>query len=105
MGKKYDRKLDPFLVRSSANNGDGFGGWSLIDAEMRLQYRLLGDDQLWSWIDLGGGRRGPRDAMSPRQKALRALTLAEIEAAFRSRTLEEVLSADRGTLARSLRNE
>lgn len=43
--------------------------------------------------------------MSPRQKALRALTLAEIEAAFRSRTLEEVLSADRGTLARSLRNE
>ena len=105
LGKKYDRKLDPFLVKSGADNGDGFGGWSLIDAEMRLQYRLLGDDQLWSWIDLGGGRRGPRDAMSPRQKALRALTLAEIEAAFRSRTLEEVLSADRGTLARSLRNE
>ena len=46
-------------MKSGADNGDGFGGWSLIDAEMRLQYRLLGDDQLWSWIDLGGGRRGP----------------------------------------------
>ena len=36
-------------MKSGADNGDGFGGWSLIDAEMRLQYAS------WETINFGRG--------------------------------------------------
>jgi regulator of protease activity HflC (stomatin/prohibitin superfamily) len=119
LGHKYDRPLDPIIVRSSAvdptvrqragiaTTGDDQGDritddLALLDAEIMLQYRIRGEGGLLEYLDLSDAvpRRGTR---SVRDHALATIAWREVTQEFARFRVDEILGPRRGELVANLR--
>jgi regulator of protease activity HflC (stomatin/prohibitin superfamily) len=119
LGRKYDRPLDPIIVRSSAvdptvrqragiaADGDGPGDritddLALLDAEIMLQYRIRADGGLLEYLDFSDAvpRRGTR---SVRDHALATIAWREVTQEFARFRVDEILGPRREELVANLR--
>lgn len=128
---KTDVDIEPFIVRSSRTaiadagvSGPGESAdavdpdirpdetasrvsdvFSLVDAEIVLQYRIKAeDDGLLDYLRFVPGASIPRKRLTMRELALRDLALSEITRQLSTMTLEEVLSDRRASLGSELKS-
>ncbi|MBT8485976.1 MAG: hypothetical protein HKO59_16625 [Phycisphaerales bacterium] len=124
LGRKFDAPLDPFLVRASAVDLDEFSAlreqnveigeeqeaqltrdFSLLDAEIVLQYRIKEDGGLLDYLRFSDLQAGRRQRLTMRQAALKSIALREIALELSGVQLDQVLGADRSVVAERLRSE
>ena len=79
--------------------------YSLVDAIITMQYRIKSsktgadDEGLIKYLNFAPDTRRPRDKLTEREHILRQLALREISQQMAKRTIDDVLSADRASLA------
>jgi regulator of protease activity HflC (stomatin/prohibitin superfamily) len=123
---KFDAPLQPFIVRSrrlpSRDRGPLASGeadeaspaaeevsretervaneFSLVDAEILIQYRVRPEDgQLLRYLDYSSEPFSRRSRLSMLEQALRSLALREVSQLLMSMTIEDVLNEERALLA------
>ncbi|MDY7108709.1 MAG: SPFH domain-containing protein [Planctomycetota bacterium] len=81
------------------------GQVSLINAEIVLQYRIKPDGGLMDYLRFSSDTIARREALTTREKALRALALREASQYFARHSLDEVLAARRLEVSAALREQ
>ncbi|MDA1008366.1 MAG: hypothetical protein O2800_05115 [Planctomycetota bacterium] len=105
-----DQDRSPFLVAASVVVGQGSGsadasaeGFSLVDADIKLEWRVK-QDGLLAFLSFCNDVRSRRSSLDMRERALRALALRETTQFLSTQRLDAVLSPQGDSIVRTLRD-
>jgi regulator of protease activity HflC (stomatin/prohibitin superfamily) len=110
-----DEEIEPFVVGTpqydaqDTNPDDPVslnkavpGVYSLVDAEVAMQYRVKTDGGLIDYMMFGSDELARRSHLTEREKAIRAIALREVTTHMARLTIDEVLSVRRTELISEL---